>query len=256
VTRRILVLAVALVLGVVGAAAVLLYTSRADERAAAGQQPVTVFVSAAVIPAGTSLITARESGLIEPDVLPGRSVPERALRTLPENDELVAVTEVAAGEVLLDGRFGAEALNSGRLAVPQGKVAMSVQLADPGRVGGLLEPGDAVAMVHYRELEKQHSASLLLPRVEVLAVGETTARTGQEVAPNDESADTSADSNASKEEPVPTTVLTVAVAASEMTKLAYGNNFGVLALALLGQDATALPGSTDDSTVYPRKGQP
>jgi pilus assembly protein CpaB len=252
VTRRILVLALALVLGVVGAAAVLVYTSRADERAAAGHEPVTVFVSSALIPAGTSLVTARDSGLIDSDVLPRRSVSAQALRTLPDGD-LVAVTDVAAGEVLLAGRFGTQAVDPTRLAVPPDKVAMSVELADPGRVGGLLKPGDAVAIVHYRELDKAHSAALLLPRVEVLAVGETTAATGRDAAGSQDPAGDPADSNASEEEPVPTTVLTVAIAAGEMTKLTYGDNFGVLALALLGADATALPGSTDDATAYQRK---
>jgi pilus assembly protein CpaB len=71
------------------------------------------------------------------------------------------------------------------LTIPEGKMAISVQLTDPARVAGFVSPGAEVAVfinAEPEEIDTQTGATtklpdftrLLLPRVQVIGVGDTT----------------------------------------------------------------------------------
>lgn len=145
--KRILVVLLAFVLALVGAALVLLYVSRADQRAIADQHPTTVWVAKESVAAGTTLRDAQRRGLIERTQVPARSVPDGALRTITaDNRSLLAVSDVAPGEILLQARFGDTPTGRRAITVPPGRLAVAVELSDPGRVGQFVTPGSHIAI--------------------------------------------------------------------------------------------------------------
>lgn len=245
-SRRLLVLAAALVFAVAGTAAVLAYVSRADARALAGQQPVSVIVTTGAIPRGTTLGTARSAGLLERQALASRAVPPSAVRELAADmDDLVAASDLAAGEVLLQGRFveQGELVEAGSVPVPDGKLAVTVELTDPARVAEFLEPGDEVAVLHFREGEPS-TTRMLLPRVEVLGVGATTGAP----TPTQQAA---AEGQAAPAKAVSTALITFAVDERQAERLVHGANTGILHLGLLDETTRTTAGSgVDDASLY------
>ena len=143
--RRVIAIAAAVMLAIVGVVAVVLYANGADQRAISGAQPRTVYVSQQVVPAGTSLSEAVTRGLVVATNLPAKSVPTGVLTAITDdNKNLLAVTDIAAGEYVQSARFGTTPQGSQALRVPAGQIAVTVQLIDPAKVGTLcmknLEP--------------------------------------------------------------------------------------------------------------------
>jgi pilus assembly protein CpaB len=242
VKRQLLVVAAALVFAGVGTFAVLTYVGRAQARAVAGQEPVEVVVSTGVIPRGTTVATARSAGLLGTDVLPRRSVPAAALRTLTSDmDELVAGSALAAGEVVLRGRFVEDLPAPGSVRVPDGRLAVSVELTDPGRVGSFVVPGDEVTVFHFVDAEPRATRALL-PRVQVLGVGALT----EEPAPT---TDTKQQGNADK--PVSKAIFTLSVDERQAEQLVHASYTGQLHVGLLADTTLVTRGSgVDDTTLY------
>ena len=154
-------------LALLAGAATVLYVAGSNARAVAGQQATKVWVTKAAIPRGTTLALAKTKGLLEQETVPARSAPSSALKALGE-DKLVAMSDIAAGEVLLDGRFGdAGSIGPSALTVPTDHVAVSVEVDDPQRVGTFVKPGDFVALFYFNGVD----ARVVFSRVQVLGVG-------------------------------------------------------------------------------------
>jgi len=212
--------ACALVAGV----AVVLYVSRADDRAVVGQAPVSVWVATKDIPRGTSLGDAKAS--LKQDHIPARSAPVQAVQDLGA-DSLIARSDIAAGEVLLAGRFAEDALGPEALSVPAGHLAVSAKLTDQARVGSFVTPGDDVAV--FFAPDGGGVAYALLPRVQVLGTG---MRSEEGVVKTDKSA---------KDKEVSTQVMTLSVTPAEATKLvaaAADDQAGELYFGLLPSSTT------------------
>ena len=77
--RRVLTVALALLLATLGTAGVLAYVRQADNRAIAGQRAVEVLVAGKLIPSGTAAGAALRDGLLTIQRLPASSVPADAL---------------------------------------------------------------------------------------------------------------------------------------------------------------------------------
>jgi pilus assembly protein CpaB len=242
VKRQLLVVAAALVFASAGTFAVLAYVSRAQARAVAGQDPVEVVVTTGPIPRGTTVATARGAGLLGADVLPRRSVPATAVRELtPSMDQLVAGSALTGGEVVLRGRFVEDLPVAGSVDVPDGKLAVSVELTDPGRVGSFVRPGEEVAVFHFVD-GKPRTTRALLPRVQVLGVGALT----EEPAPT---TDTEAQGKAEK--PVSTAIFTLAVDERQAEQLVHASYTGQLHVGLLADTTQVTRGSgVDDTSLY------
>ncbi len=181
-TRRILGVVLAIVLAVVGTAAVLLYVNKTRDSVAEGQTAVTVLVAKQRIPAGTSGASVRSRDLLEPIVMPAGALPADSLIEIPaELDELVLTHDIQPRQLMLKGMFGAATKLSGGVAVPEKMMAVSLKLAAEEEVGGFVRPGSQIAVFGtfkmadkaFKEAtgESNFSTRLLLPRVEVLAVG-------------------------------------------------------------------------------------
>ena len=180
VKRRTTAIIIAGVLALVCAAALVLYVNNANKRAVAGQEAAEVWFATEDIPRGTSLKSAMKS--LRKEVVPIRAAPESAVKELPSDQALVAMSDIAAGEVLLGGRFSSEdEVGPELLTIPTGRMAISVALEDQNRVGDFVQPGDFVAVfssVKLHNAGEVRSTNVLFPRVQVLGVG-TSSENGE-----------------------------------------------------------------------------
>jgi pilus assembly protein CpaB len=253
-SRRILAVAAALLLALFGTGAMFAYVSNADERALAGQEAVTVLMAAKEIPAGTSAADAEENGLVREDVLPQKAVPTGVLDDLDKDVATrVATAAIAPGQVLTRAQFGTAATTTAGLPVPDGTVAVSVEMTRPGHVGGFVEPGVEIAVYDTFNTFGSRAGSrpsgdrisdrheylrdtrVLLPRVSVLAVGDATTAKGDG---GDETTDETAD----------TGIVTIAVTPADAAKLVHGANTGTLYFALLNASTDVESGQGADDT--------
>ncbi len=200
--RRILAILTAAVIALVGAVLVLVYARGADARAVAAASPTKVYVSNTVIPAGTSLKDAVRLGqLVQTDVA-ARAKPLGALEKVDENNsDLVALTDVQPGQYVLSAAFGDTPVGEKALQVAPGKLAVSVQLQDPARVGNFVTPGSYLTIFMTYQVKDfsgnedsvyakndVQATSVLLDNVKVIAMGDasltpTQTTEGGEAAP-------------------------------------------------------------------------
>jgi pilus assembly protein CpaB len=144
--RRVIGIAIAVVMALAGTALVASFVKSAEARALAGEELVTVMVVDQPIAAGAS-----------PEEMEGRTrleqVPTKVRATgALENLDLVAglVTEIALqpGEQVTASRFVApDVLTRARVPVPDGLLEVTLALEPERAVGGALLPGDTVAVV-------------------------------------------------------------------------------------------------------------
>ncbi len=252
-SRRLGLLAVALVVALLGTFAVFSYVSRVEAKTLAGAEPVDVLVASQKLSAGTSGAAVAESKLVELVAMPRKSVPEGALTTLQAVGKQSLVSDVFAGEVLLQAKFADQSARTGDLIIPKDMLAVSVELEDPQRVAGFVVPGSEVAI--FATIEKmadEASATgvvtpdtstdvaaptddtytrMLLPRTSVIAVGPATLRPA-----TDEDED-------GGEEEVAKAVLTLAVTQEDAERLVHGAQEGELYLGLLSTTSKTGPGT-------------
>lgn len=179
--RRVGVLVVlAVALAVLAGFAAYTYLSGAEDRALARYEMVSVLFSQDTIPEGTSLADAVAEGLAAPSEFPADFVPSNAISSItPDIADLVTPVELAEGQILLVGDFTSATPEPDLLAVPDGKVAVSIALTEAARLAPFLEPGDQVVLFTTYDAgangQSEPTTRVLLPQVEVLAVGASTA---------------------------------------------------------------------------------
>ena len=262
--RRILAILAAVVIALVGAVLVLLYARSADQRALAAQSPTDVYVSAADIPAGTSLRDAVRTDLLTQTQVPAASLPAGALTTVDENNAaLVALTDIPPGEYVLAAAFGEQAIGERAIQVPAGDLAVSVQLSDPARVGTFVTPGSHLTIFATHE-EGGEAASttsadgtqtttsggtgpttqVLLPDVLVIAMGASALTPGEvQVGENGEPTQ--------QDQQEQSFLVTVAVDPDDAARLVHGINNFTLYAGLRGDEVDVKQSlSTDDGTVF------
>lgn len=231
--RRVIAVLAAMLIGLLGVAAVMIYASGADARAVADQQPQTVYVAQAVVPAGTSAADAVAKGLMVPTKIAAKGVPAAALTSVDAaTGKLVALTDIAAGEFVVSSRFGTTPTGQKAIQVPDGQVAVSVALPDPARVGTFVVPGSHIVI--YDTFPKEaapaaQSTRVLLDDVLVIAVG-ATSLTPAATANSSTNGQTQATTGA---------LVTVALAPDTAAKLVQGIQTGDLYAGLNGTDTKA-----------------
>jgi pilus assembly protein CpaB len=256
--HRILAGLAALLIALVGSLSVVTYARGADQRALAGQEAIRVFVAVKEVAAGTTAGRAVEQGLIAQKLIARAGVPDDALTEVGSGyDQLVATSNIQPGELLLRARFAARGATQGTLLVPEGLVAVSVALDDPSQVGSFVVVGSKVAVFDTFNVRGPNTADpvpagdhlqdrhefvratrLLLPSVEVLAVGVSTTTTS--TAPSDEKSSPALGSDAATQSA--TTLFTLAATQSQAERLIHSSRTGTLTFALLGPDAKVAAG--------------
>lgn len=186
--RRVLAILLAALLAVVGGFLLLLWVSKADERALADQQPVDVWMAKSTVPAGTSLQEAEDNGLVEQTQVPAKSAPQGAIDSDDNSfDDKLAIGDITSGEILVASRFGDTPEGERAIEVPKGQVAVSVALTFPARVGSFITPGSHLVVYRQGKLVRPgkseqakfvngnefYGTSVLLDDVLVIGVADT-----------------------------------------------------------------------------------
>ncbi|WP_338537471.1 RcpC/CpaB family pilus assembly protein [Janibacter terrae] len=259
--RRVIAVIVAVLLALGGSVMVLTYVRGADARAVAGAQPVYVYVAEQPVPAGTTLKDAQRNDLIVRTKVASEARPDGALEWVgPDNNALLALSDVQPGEFLMTSRFGTTPTGTKAIEVPPGKLAMSVELSDPARVGEFVTPGSRIAIYATHKIKvigdgakvKQineldvSGTSVLLPNVQVIAMGtKPLAAPTQQASPDDEE---ESDAQATEQQSF---LVTVAVDPKDAPRLAHGITEYQLYAGLRGSDVKMDDGSsTNDMTVF------
>jgi pilus assembly protein CpaB len=233
----------ALVVAALGTASIFFYVDRADDRALQDQRPVEVLVAKTLIKAGTTAAEAERLGSFRLQRIPLAATVAGHLRDTRSISTLVAVSDIHPGEQIIPQKFAQAGSTSG-LPIPAGKMAMSVQLGDPERVAGFVKPGSEVAIFLTMQLPPRPgtppppgpTTRVLIPRVEVIAVGPTTLRPATKGQGNTEA--------------TPTAILTLAVDQDQAEKLVVAQS-GRLYLALLTKESKITDGGgTDVGTLF------
>jgi pilus assembly protein CpaB len=271
--RRILLVAVALVLAIIGMAAVRSYVGKADARAVSGLDPVQAYVAMTAIQTGTSLQDAVTKGMAKLDTLPRKTVPTDAVvEVTPTLARLIATGTIPAGTLLLQSAFGAQQVQQNGLPIPAGMMAVTVALGDPQHVGGFIQPGSEIAVFDtYNTVAgltpggqqaagnkdttagdgvsmgetKEHVTRLLLSRVSVLAVGASVGAAGSSLA---HGAATTSSSTSPQSSATSNVLVTVALRQHDAEKLILANQTGFLYFGLLNQGSHVAPGPGANNT--------
>lgn len=233
--RRTALLIAAVIVAALGTTLIFVYVNGVDDRAIADQQPMEVLVAKDTIPVGTSVADIAGKGGLQLKRLPRLAVVPGALSNTTTITGEQAVAPIQAGEQILVSQFAKPGTASG-LSLPEGKLALSIQLGDPARVAGFVQPGSNVAIFMTTTSGQSNNSSdftrVLLPKLTVVAVGPTTA------APQR----SSSGGSAANPESLPRALLTVAADQTEAQKLIYAQSKGQLYFALLTDKSTVTPG--------------
>ena len=233
--RRSILLAVAALVAMIGSGLVFVYVKGADARAMAGQAPVTVLKAVAPIEPGETLEQAQAAGKLELQDVPAEQLVDGALSTIGDLGGEVALARIFPNEQITGAKFGS-AGDEDVLALPDGIVAISVDLTDTGRVAGFVTPGTEVALFVNGAVgaDGEEVARLLLPAVEVVAVAQATVAT----------APTTAGEVTPTTEELPRTLVTLALPQADAERVLFASTHGELAFGL----------RTDASKVRPSTG--
>lgn len=239
--RRTVLLLVAAVIAALGTGMVFMYVQGVDARASEEFDAVEVLKAVAIIQPGESLADAQTAGKIEMGAVSRADVLDGATTTTADFGEKVALTSVFPGEQIVTARFG-EPGDQEVLTIPNGQMAISVNLTDPARVAGFVNPGAEIAIFFSGDPVATGTdqtkvlptfTRMLLDRVPVIGVGTTT------VVPT---TTTDEQTGAQTTEELPRTLLTLAVDQDQAEKVLYAARNGEMSFALLTEKSSVKPG--------------
>jgi pilus assembly protein CpaB len=216
--NRNLVVPLALVLALMSAAGVLLYTRNVRSEAAAGGPTAPVVVAAVDVPAGTQFDELIASNELVVQQIPTDYIVPGAVADVEELAGTTAAQPLLKGEQVSADRVAElGSVPGGGLGIPEGFSAFSMQLPAAQSVGASLHRGDHVrvfATFHGVGPNGKSTTVALLPDVlvlEAVALGESETR-----APN--------------------VMLTLAVESEDAAKLAFAQDTATIWVNLLAPD--------------------
>jgi pilus assembly protein CpaB len=222
--RRTVLLIVAALIATLGTGMVFLYVRGADARAEAGQAPVQVLKAVSRIEPGETMSAAQAAGKIQLATVPRAQVLTGAVDSAGGLEDKVALSTIYPKEQIITAKFGSAGEQS-NLTIPDGSLAVSVNLSDTGRVSGFVSPGADVAvfLTTSGDAKLPDATRLLLPTAQVIAVGETTVVA---TTKTDEA-------GAQTVEQLPKTLFTLALTQDEAEKVTFAASRGDLSFGLL-----------------------
>lgn len=235
--RRRLLLVVAAVIAVLGVLLVFVYTKGADSRAAEKYHAVKVITASQQLQPGESFDEAFNSGKISTTEVAQGQVLAGATDSAQAFEGKLVLTTIYPGEQLIPAKFGgASAVQStATLPIPAGKIAISISVQDDARVGTFVSPGSNVTVFLTQD---GVSSKVLLPRVEVLAIGQST------LVPDSSSNTTSGSTQY---------LVTLAVSQKDAERVRLGATVGSLSLGLLNnQSKVQQDGGVGPGTLFGR----
>ncbi len=234
--RRTILLVVAALIAALGTGMVILYVRGADSRAEAGQAPVQVLKAVAAIQPGETMAAAQAAGKIQLGTVPQKELLSGAVNSATGLQDEVALSTIYPNEQIISARFGSPG-DQETLNIPKGNIAISVNLSDTGRVAGFVSPGANVAIFASSTAQSGaggvsvDSTRLLLPKVQVIAVGATTTV----------SQTTTDAAGAQTTEQLPKTLFTLSVNQRQAERVLYASTHGELSFGLLNDTSRVAP---------------
>ena len=224
---------VAVLVAALGSALVFLYTKGADTRAEEKFDTVEVLRATAVINPGEKFEDAQAAGKLALQAVSKDSLLDGYQTTTDSLTGTVSLGTIYPGEQIISAKWGASAAPQSALQIPDTNMAISVNLTDPARVAGFVNPGSEVAIfvTGTEQASGNAFARLLLERVVVLGVGSTTPV----------STTTTDETGASTTEQLPRTLLTLSVDQKQAEKLLFAQGNGELAFGLLTEQSAVTP---------------
>jgi pilus assembly protein CpaB len=214
------------------------YTSGVESRVRKTYETKPLYIAVRQIPAGTSVTSAINTGSIEPRQFPVVSAPSNALSSLNQVDgNLVTRYTIQPGQILLDDSFGISGNQTGALVIPDGMMAVTVQIQDAAKVANFVQPGSKVAIYASGQVTNKEdiSTQILLPEMLVIAIGDQVLATN--------SSSTSASSS----------LVTLAASPIQAKKLIHASQNFTLYFGLLGSKVLPdISSPIKNSTVFDR----
>lgn len=241
--RPIVPIVLALLLALAAGLAVFIYARSAEDRALQDQNPVTVLVNTDVIPLGMTLGDANSAGMITPQQVAQKLQPPGSLTEVNEsNASLLALSAIPAGQILMSSDFGVGLPVTAPLVVPDGLLAVTVQIDVPAKVGSFLRPGSEIAVFDTVTPPPDADGKVppittrpLLDRALVLGIGDYNEQSAGAAPPEAWSA----------------TLVTLAVDQTQAEKLIHGTRTGALYMALLSDTTTLKPSNgVNDANLF------
>ena len=200
-----MILIAAIAVGALAAFMIFNYVGGVEDQANQGAERVDVFVVRKDIPKGLPGEQARDEGYIVQDKIPREFLPASAVRSLDQIDGRVALNNLAANQVLVDGMFvdPAQAQIGFSARIPDSMTAITVSIDEVRGVAGLLVPGDKVDLFLTAQAEDGGEGDTGVPNraisrlayhsVEILAIGQTaTPQPGENITAAGAEGDTTA----------------------------------------------------------------
>jgi pilus assembly protein CpaB len=190
-SRRTLILIAAALVGAIAAYALFTYVGGIEDEANDNAERVEIFKIVQDIPKGTFGDEAFLQGLIERDVIAKEYRPATAITDESQIDGLVAISDLAANQVVVSNQFvsQAESLSTFSSLLKNNEVAVTISIDQIRGVAGLLVPGDFVNLLVTVPAETAAAedggavagggavftqpARVLYQKVQILAVGQT-----------------------------------------------------------------------------------
>ncbi|HET6811204.1 MAG TPA: Flp pilus assembly protein CpaB [Acidimicrobiales bacterium] len=260
--RRSVIVAVALVLGVVAGGAAYAFLHNVQQRAYNGAKLADVYVASGTIPKGATGAAAVGAGLITKSEIPAKFRPAGTVTDLATIQAQVATADIPTGQVVVGGLFASPAAVAGTAAqsIPKGDVAITVSVDPVHGVANLPQPGDQVDILFTHNHGSQEA--FLYQNVPVLAVGTTLANHPTQAtatAATTGAGGQAAGGQAAAPAPAPVSnLVTFAVPPDAAARIAYVqeglNGDGGLYLALVppgNAPVVPVPPPVDNSNVVP-----
>ncbi len=225
--RRKALLAIAAVIAALGTLLVFLYVRGADARADQRYGAVEVLRVVKQIAPGETVEAAQSAGKLETGSVARKDLLKNALTGTDAISGKTATAALYPGEQLTSSKFSAKSTVTNGLTIPKGKIAISVNLSDPARVAGFVNPGDKVAIFMNGSGDDGSFVRLLLPNIQVIGAGTTTmiATTKTDAA------------GAQTTDQLPKTLLTLALTQTEAERVLFASTNGELAFGLTNTDS-------------------
>lgn len=183
-SRRTVIIAGALALALVAFLGNFYYLKGAQDRAYDNAKRVKVYVVKRDIAKGTQGSQAISQDAIKQSEIPQEFYPGKAVTDLNTIRSKVAINDLSAGQVLVDGQFVDESVAQVTFSqrVPAGQVAISVSVDQVHGVAGLLMPGDMVDVLAVKAGDNNKTqVNVLYQNVNIIAIGTKAAPQAGEV---------------------------------------------------------------------------
>ena len=173
--RRTVIIIAAVVVALIAGVATYSYLNTTQERANKDARLVEVYRVSKDVPKGFAGDQAISDKYIEKSQIPEKFRPLTSVTDLNTIKGKVALTQLSANQVLVDGQFVDPRIEQVTFSqrIPPGQVAISLQFDQVKGVAGLLVPGDKVNMIVADP--KDGRQRFLFQNVNIIAIGGAAA---------------------------------------------------------------------------------